>query len=181
MIISNNNASKVFISYAREDIKTARNLYDDLKKADISPWLDQENLLVGQNWKEGIRLAINESDYFLALLSTRSISKKGFVQNELRTALDILREHPPDKIYILPVRIDNCIPKYETLRELTWADLFPSYEKGLKKILQVLYLEKSDKQMAEILSRFEYKNMERFFKWSIFGHDFPSLPLSPVR
>lgn len=128
---------KVFISYAREDCDTAKRLYDDLKAAGVTPWMDEENLLVGQNWKEGVRQAISESDYFLALISSTAIEKKGYYQTELNKALDELKENPPDKIYILPARIDNCMPKHDMLRNLNWADLFPSYENGLAKLLKV--------------------------------------------
>jgi len=40
---------KVFISYAREDVEMARKLYDDLKNAGVSPWMDEEDLLPSQS------------------------------------------------------------------------------------------------------------------------------------
>ncbi len=129
---------KVFISYAREDFKTAKKLYDDLKEAGVTPWLDDEDLLPGQNWKMGISQAIADTDYFLALLSENSVTKTGYVQNELSKALDVLEGYPPDKIYMIPVRIDECIPKHKKLRDLNWVNLFGSYESCLKKILLVL-------------------------------------------
>ena len=66
---------KVFISYAREDRKTALKLYHDLKKAGLNPWLDLKNLLPGQNWQRHIELAIKSSDFFIALLSNNSVSR----------------------------------------------------------------------------------------------------------
>ncbi|MGE0086834.1 MAG: toll/interleukin-1 receptor domain-containing protein [Desulfococcaceae bacterium] len=63
---------KVFISYAREDIDTARRLYADLKMAGIVPWMDKIDLLPGQNWKFHITKAIRESSFFIALLSSKS-------------------------------------------------------------------------------------------------------------
>jgi hypothetical protein len=78
--------------------------------------------------------------FFLALLSSKSVPKIGFVQTELDTALNELRNYPPDQIYIIPARLDECTPKYEMLYELNWVDLFPSYKDGLKKILRVLEL-----------------------------------------
>jgi hypothetical protein len=128
---------KVFISYSREDYETAKRLYDDLEDAGVKPWMDQEDLLVGQKWKEGVRQAIKESDYFLAVISSKAIEKTGYYQTELSRALKELEEQPPDKIYILPVRVDECIPKHEMLRDLNWADLFPSYDNGLAKLIRV--------------------------------------------
>ncbi len=129
---------KVFISYAKEDIETARKLYHDLKQAGISTWMDKEDLLPGQDWKTEVSRAIRTSSYFIALLSTRSISKQGFFQTELKKAIDVLDTFPEHRIYFIPVRIDNCDPGYERLQNIYWADLFPSYQEGLSQILRVL-------------------------------------------
>ncbi len=131
---------KVFISYAREDIETAKKLYHDLKQAGVSPWMDKEDLLPGQNWRMLIPKAIQESKYFLAVLSSHSLTKKGFVQRELKMALDILEEFPAaaEDIFIIPIRIEDCKPEDEKLKYLHWADFFPSYEEGLNQILRVL-------------------------------------------
>ncbi|MCP4108120.1 MAG: SUMF1/EgtB/PvdO family nonheme iron enzyme [Desulfobacteraceae bacterium] len=140
---------KIFISYAREDYEIARKLFDDLKEV-AEPWLDRECLLPGERWKTGIKQAIKETDFFLALLSSRSVPKKGFVQTELDTALNELRNYPPDQIYIIPARLDKCIPKHEILHDLNWVDLFPSYEAGLEKILLVLEAYKEPDEAAQV-------------------------------
>lgn len=128
----------IFISYAREDLVIARRIYADLKLAGLSPWLDVENLLPGQRWKTAVREAITDSTYFVAILSSRSVSKKGYVQNELKLALDILGEFPPTKIFVIPAKLDECQPTEETLRDLHWADFSISYETGITQILRVL-------------------------------------------
>jgi len=76
---------QVFISYAREDYEIAERLYGDLGQRDgVRPWMDRKDILAGQNW----RLAIQKSSCFLALHSSDSVSKAGYVQKELRMALD---------------------------------------------------------------------------------------------
>jgi formylglycine-generating enzyme required for sulfatase activity len=137
---------KVFISYAREDIETARKLRDDLEKSGIKTWLDKEDLLPGQNWREVILREIRESRYFIAMLSSNALSKEGFVHKELKTALDYLDNFPSDRIFVIPVRIDECKPTDEKLQYIHWADLFPSYEDGLSQILKVLKMEKPEKR-----------------------------------
>jgi formylglycine-generating enzyme required for sulfatase activity len=129
---------KIFISYAREDIKVARKLYQDLTRAGVDAWMDEKKLRIGQNWQFMIRKAISESTYFLALLSSNSLNKRGYVQKELKMALDILDEFPPEDVFILPARLDECRPEDEKLKNLHWADMFPSYERGLKSILQAV-------------------------------------------
>jgi len=136
---------KVFISYAREDIDTARRLYADLKMAGIVPWMDKIDLLPGQNWKFHITKAVRESSYFIALLSSKSLSKRGFVQKELQFALDILEEFSDDDVFFIPARLDDCEPADEKLKYLQWADLFPSYEAGRDEIFRVFHCAVSEK------------------------------------
>ncbi len=134
----NQRGKKVFISYAREDLALARRLYTDLKKVGATPWLDAEDLLPGQKWKNEISKAIRESDYFLALLSSSSVSKRGYVQKELREGIEIFDQIPETEIYLIPARLDDCKPADQKLLEINWVDLFPVYESGLKKILRVV-------------------------------------------
>lgn len=134
---------QIFISYAREDEAKARMLYHDLRRIGAMPWLDKENLLPGEEWKMAIAAAIEKSDYFIALLSSESVNKKGYVQKELRLALDVLEMIPPGKIYVIPARINECKPSHLKLRELNWVDLFPSWELGIKNIQLALEIEEA--------------------------------------
>ncbi|MBD3306553.1 TIR domain-containing protein, partial [candidate division KSB3 bacterium] len=135
---------KVFISYAKEDHQHAQQLYHDLKQAGVVPWIDCEDLLPGQRWKVAINQALRESTYVIALLSSRSLSKRGYVQKELKKALDMLDEFSPEDIFLIPVRLDDCEPVDEKLQRLHRADLFPDYQIGLEKILRVLVPETQD-------------------------------------
>ena len=129
----------IFISYSREDQNIAKKLYSDIQSAGMTPWLDLNDLLPGQNWKAVIKEKIIESEFFIALLSLNSLSKKGFVHKEIKIALDLLDERPtPSSIFLIPVRINDCKPLDEKLQDLHWVDIFPSYENGLSKILHVL-------------------------------------------
>lgn len=131
-------SKQVFISYAREDSKIAKRIYFDLKRAGVKVWIDSEDLLPGQNWRLTIREAIRESSYFLALLSSDAVSRKGFVQKELKMALDMADELPKTEIFVLPVRIDDCRPTDERLQDLHWCDLFLNYDTGIEKIMHVV-------------------------------------------
>ena len=129
---------KVFISYAREDKKVAIKLYNDLKEAGLKPWLDQKKLLPGQNWKHQVESAIKSSDFFIALLSNNSVSKVGYVQKELKRALDILDNYPQGEGFVIPVRLDECKPTNEILTNLHWADLFDDYDFCLNQIISAM-------------------------------------------
>lgn len=131
---------KIFLSYAHEDIGMAKRIYEDLKRYGLDLWFDNESLLGGQNWKFEINKAIKQSTCFLAILSNESINTIGYVQKELKIALDMLDLHPKNKTYILPVRIEECEPIEERLSELHWIDVFPErdYQAGIRKILAVM-------------------------------------------
>ena len=89
--------------------------------------------------------AIGGCSYFLAVLSTRSVSKRGFVQKEIRKALEIADTFPENQIFVIPVRIDECVPSFEGLKKLHRADLFPDYDIGLKDLLRVFKYESQEK------------------------------------
>jgi len=49
----NKQKPKIFLSYAREDMGMAKQLYNDLKRYGLDVWLDTESLLPGDylgNW-----------------------------------------------------------------------------------------------------------------------------------
>jgi hypothetical protein len=163
-------ASRIFISYGRENLETAKRLYNDLKGAGLEPWIDDEDLVPGQKWRETINKIIKESRYVLTLLSSKSLSKRGYVQKELKTALDVLDEFPPDNIFVIPVRIDECKPVDERLEGLHWVDLFPSYKDGLKKILRVFQSE-GDSVEEEYAPRSVKKQTGGSSKFSINAKD----------
>lgn len=133
----------IFISYAKEDTDTAVHLYMDLKHEGLDPWLDSKNIEPGKNWRDEIQNSIRNSRYVLALLSSSAVNKRGYVQVEIRKALDMLNTFPPGDVFVIPVRIDDCRPRHEVLEDLQWVDLFPSYQEGLRKLLSVLRTSKA--------------------------------------
>ncbi|MDM8539755.1 TIR domain-containing protein [Desulfococcaceae bacterium HSG9] len=129
---------KVFISYAREDLATAQKLYKDIKNVGAVPWMDEYDLLPGQNWKIIINQVLKKTSYVLVLLSSRSLSKRGYVQKEMKIALNLLDEFPPDQIFVIPVRLDECNPVDERLQNIHHINLFPDYENGLNQIVRAI-------------------------------------------
>ena len=128
---------KVFISYAHEDQDSATRLYRELKAVNgIEPWFDKESLGPGMRWKPAIRKNIRESDFFVALLSKKSGSRRGFVHSELNTALEVLKEFPEGQIYLIPVRLDDCQMPVDELTEIQYVDLFPDWGSGIAKVLK---------------------------------------------
>ena len=110
---------KVFISYARSEVDFAKRIFDELRAIEnIEPWFDKYSLLPGIKWRPAIRKAIREANYFLALISSRSASGRGYRNTELDQALEILKEFPPDQTFFIPARLDECDMPRDELSEL---------------------------------------------------------------
>ena len=130
---------RVFISYAREDEPFAAMIYDQLELLPgVIPWMDKKCLLPGDDWKSEISHAIHSSDLVILLLSSSSVDKTGYVQREVREALEAVQSRPPDMTYLMPVRLNFCEPKFHELRRLHWADMFPSWDDGLNTLRRAI-------------------------------------------
>jgi len=100
--------SSIFISYAREDFKHAESIFNFLEDHGFRPWMDKKNLLPGQNWEHVLEITLKQADFILVIISSTSVSKRGFVQREFKRALDYWQERPESDIYVIPVKIDSC-------------------------------------------------------------------------
>jgi hypothetical protein len=129
---------KVFLGYVEEDQALADRLFDSLEARGYAPWLDRRKLLPGQNWPRAIEDAIETSDYFVACFSRLSVRKKGSFQAEIRFALDCARRVPLDEAFLIPVRLDDCPVPSKIRREIQYIDLFPDWNRGLRRIVSVI-------------------------------------------
>lgn len=113
----------VFLSYATADRPRVQQFYAPLESAGFDPWLDRKDLLPGQDWEIEIRKQIRKADYFLAFLTNESINKRGFVQKELRLALETMELFPPHAVFFLPIRLEEVnVPEH--LSRLHYMDCF---------------------------------------------------------
>lgn len=122
----------VFLCHSSGDKEQVRRLHSKLKASGIRPWLDEEDLVPGTRWEPAIQKAVKESDIVLVCLSKSSVTKEGFVQKEIRIALDVADRKPEDTIYIIPARLEECtLP--DRLSHWQSVDLFR--ENGFHKLV----------------------------------------------
>jgi hypothetical protein len=100
--------------------------------------LDTECLRPGEPWKHAISNAIRECQFFLALLSNSSVSKIGHIQKELSEALDLQALRPPGDIFLIPIRLNPCMPKHQEIANLNFVDLFPVWSDGIERLYRFL-------------------------------------------
>ena len=132
----NEERLRVFLCYASEDKGLVRQLFARLvRNPHLDLWLDERRLVPGQNWELEIAEAISATHIVIVCLSGKSVSKEGFVQKELRQALEMAKEKPEGTIFLAPVRLDNCtVPTH--LRKQQYADLFQ--EDGYERLMSAL-------------------------------------------
>jgi hypothetical protein len=91
----------IFLSYAKEDSVRVGEIYKDLKDAGYQPWMDNSDISPGQDWKFEIQKAISICNAAIIFLSTRSISKTGYLQVELSEFLEQRKRRPEGSIYLI--------------------------------------------------------------------------------
>jgi hypothetical protein len=97
--------TKIFISYSRRDIDFVQRLAKDLQANGIEVWYDLSGLEVGTRWGKEIQNGIQQSQYFLAVLSPNSIESE-WVEKEFFYANSL-------KLKIIPVLYRLCnLPVY---------------------------------------------------------------------
>jgi hypothetical protein len=129
---------RVFIAYVQEDLTFAKKLYAALEENGLRPWLDKKRLMPGQNWPRAIETAIQTSDFFVACFSRRAISKRGSFHSELRYALFCASKVPLDEIFLIPLRLDDCVVPRRISKQTQYLDLFPDWRAGVKRLVRVI-------------------------------------------
>jgi hypothetical protein len=126
----------IFLCHSSDDKPEIRDLYHTLKSyKSLKPWLDEEDLVAGRDWELEIRKAVKNSDVILVCLSKGSINKRGFVQKEIKYALDVADEQPEGAIFLIPLRLEECeVP--DRLRSRHWVDYFRP--NGYERLLDAL-------------------------------------------
>lgn len=123
----------MFLCHSSGDKNAVRQLFDRLSAVPyVSPWLDEKNLLPGQDWNLEITRAVKEAECVVVCLSHSSINKEGYVQKEISFALDVAQEKPEGTIYLIPVRLEACQPPTR-LERWHYVDLF--MDGGFERLL----------------------------------------------
>lgn len=123
---------KVFLCHSSDDKTTVRKLYQRLfSRRSVDVWLDEARLLPGENWNYEIIKAVKDSDIVIVCLSQNSISKEGYIQKEIKHALDVADEKPEGTIFIIPLKLEECqVP--QRLNNWQWVNY---YENGSFNLL----------------------------------------------
>lgn len=141
---------RVFIAYVEEDLAFAKKLYHAFEQSGFRPWLDKKRLMPGQNWPRAIETAIQTSDFFVACFSRRASSKRGSFHSELRYALFCAGKVPLDEIFLIPLRLDECVVPPRISRQTQYLDLFPDWNAGVSRLLAVMKAQQAGRKRKRL-------------------------------
>lgn len=126
-------ARLVFLCHSSGDKERVRQLFHQLMADGVDCWFDEERILPGQYWEYEIDRAISKSRFVLACRSKESVTKAGYVQKELETALDAAAMQPEGIAFLIPVRLEECeVP--HGMRRWQSVDLFK--EGGYERLIR---------------------------------------------
>ena len=131
-------SGKVLISHVREDREAAERLSTDLKDLGAEPCLGEDSFLHSQHWSAEIRKAMENSPYLIVLVSNHSVLNRNYPQREFVTAIEVLAGISATETSVILARLDDCETPYEKPHYLHRVDLFPTWQAGLNRILQLI-------------------------------------------
>ena len=141
----------VFISYCHENMTIVDQFCQKLTSHGVKVWLDRNELVPGMQWKQAIQQAIHQGDFFIACFSKESSARdRTYMSEELTLAVERLREKPADKVWFIPVKLNECeIPDIDiggdaTLRDLQYINLYQDLDAAIQRLLEVISSESSE-------------------------------------
>lgn len=98
--------TRVFISYRAQepDRDLAQTFYQELCAAGYQTFLAESSIQWGEQWAQRILHELEQSDYFLLLLSPQSVTSE-MVMGEVQRAKELQEERQEQRPIILPIRV----------------------------------------------------------------------------
>lgn len=133
-------SKRIFIIHSHKDKDTARDITAMLRDMGYNPWLDEEEIVPGQNWNKAIRQAIENSSVALFLASPNTNEKESSVFSEVKAAREVLRAHDEAHSPIIPVLLSEEAELPKELAEIHAVKFYESdgknqLDKGLKYLI----------------------------------------------
>lgn len=141
----------VFISYCHENMPLVDRFCQKLASHGINVWLDRNELEPGMRWRQAIQQAIHQGDFFIACFSKEySARDQTYMNEELTLAVERLREQPADKVWFIPVKLNECeIPDIDigggaTLRDIQYINFYQDSNAAIQQLLGIISSESSE-------------------------------------
>lgn len=144
---------KIFISYHKSDERIAETFFNKFKEAGYNPFFALRSIKIGENWIERIERELNNSEYFIALLSKYSL-QSDMVTEEVKRAKR-LSERKIRPMIIFPIRINisedinyDIAAYLNNIQQRIWKSEEDT-EKIFQEILEVINTGRSTQKEGE--------------------------------
>ncbi|NJA07474.1 toll/interleukin-1 receptor domain-containing protein [Methylococcaceae bacterium WWC4] len=137
------NPVRVFLAHASEDKAIVRKIYATLlEQPGVKPWMDENEILPGQDWDRMISESLENAQIALICLTNQAIKKlstESYFQREVNTIVDRANKKVSEEILIIPVLLESCVPP-KLIARWQWASL--DDKRGYNRLLDLI-VEKS--------------------------------------
>lgn len=127
--------ARVFVSHTAADQPFARRIAAALRGAGHEPWLDEDEILVGESIPAAVQRGLLGADFTVICLS-KVAAARGWTEAERDAVL--MQQLHDRKERILPVRLEDVAPPY-LIAHLAYVDVFPdghAFERGIARLLR---------------------------------------------
>jgi len=155
------NKPKVFLSHSSKDKPFIERIYNDLKKCQIEPWLDSEDIRHGKSWLDSIfEDSIPTCDAVLVYLTNDSIESQ-MVKREMDVA--VLEQLKDKKVAFLPYISESNIrdkirADIQTRHTPVWNN--DNYLSLLPKVISEIWLSYLERTIDSALKDEKIKRLE---------------------
>lgn len=153
----------IFFSYASGDRERVEPIADALISSGLDTWIDVRRLKAGHNWDFEIRRALDKAAVIVVFISNKSVTKRGYVQREIRLALEKAEEKLLDDIYLIPVLLDDGV----TVPDLVKDRQFIRYD---DEAFQANLLDAIKHQLERMGHAIETAQNESEIRWQFYTH-----------
>jgi hypothetical protein len=113
---------RIFLCHSSADKAAVRRLARILSAGGAEPWLDEEQLIAGQDWRRAIPTAVEQSDVVLVCLSRDAVSREGYLRDEIAFVLTVAERRSEGEIFLIPLLLEPCdVP--DRLARWHWVSL----------------------------------------------------------
>jgi hypothetical protein len=142
--------ARIFLSHASADKPVVRRIAAALRSAGHDPWLDEEEILIGESIPAAVERGLRSADFVVQCLS-KAAAERGWIDAERdATAMQQFRER---KERILPVRLEEVTPPH-LVGPLAYVDLFPdeqAFARGIARLTRSIAVYEGRRAAAENL------------------------------
>lgn len=127
--------ARIFLSHASPDKPIVRRIATTLQAAGHEPWLDEEEILVGDSIPTAVERGLREAHFVVLCLSKAAANRRWIDVERNATLMEQFRE---GQERILPVRLED-VPPPLLVASLAYVDLFPdeqAFSRGMARLIR---------------------------------------------